>query len=46
MQSESTEEIQKRSAQARTFVSVLWVLCALLIVLERFSNATIQADRP
>lgn len=43
MQSETTLEIRKRSARARTFVSVLWLLCALLVVLERFSNATIRA---
>jgi hypothetical protein len=43
MQSETAAEVRKRSAQMRTFVSVLWLLCALLVVLERFSNATIRA---
>ena len=38
-----TGDIRRRSAQLRTFVSVLWILSALLIVLERFSSATIRA---
>lgn len=36
-------EIRRRSAQLRTFVSVSWIVCAGLVVLERFSNATINA---
>ena len=43
MQSATAAEIQKRSAQMRTYVSVLWLLCALMVVLERFSNATLRA---
>jgi hypothetical protein len=44
MQSD-TAEIRRRSAQLRTFVSVLWILCTALVVLERFSAATIRATQ-
>ena len=39
----TTAEIQQRAAQMRTFVSVLWILCALLVAAERFSLATVRA---
>lgn len=39
----TTTQIQRRSAQLRTFVSVLWLLCALLVGVERFSSVTIHA---
>ncbi|HEX6099485.1 MAG TPA: hypothetical protein VF432_24440 [Thermoanaerobaculia bacterium] len=43
--SESTAEIQRRSGQLRRFVTVLWAGSAALVVLERFSSATIAAVR-
>jgi hypothetical protein len=36
-------DIQQRSARTRRFVTVLWVLCAALVLGERFSEATIRA---
>lgn len=37
--------IQQRSAQLRRYVTVLWIVCVVLVVMERFSNATIHAVR-
>ncbi len=37
--------IQQRSAQLRRYVTVLWIVCVGLVVMERFSNATIHAVR-
>lgn len=36
------ETIQQHSARMRRFVTVLWIVCLTLVVLERFSAATIN----
>lgn len=41
--SESNNSIQQHSARVRRNVSILWIVCATLVVLERFSAATIAA---
>lgn len=35
-------EIRKRSARMRRYVTILFTICLLLVLGERFSNATIQ----
>jgi len=39
--SETNVEIQERSARMRRLVTALWAACAVLVLLERFSAATI-----
>lgn len=39
------KEIQQHSARMRRFVTVLWTICLALVLLERFSAASIQAYR-
>lgn len=41
----STASIQRHSARMRRFVTVLWTASVTLVVLERFSAATIDAVR-
>jgi hypothetical protein len=40
--SDMTVEIRQHSARMRRFVTVLWAVCLVLVVLERFSAATID----
>jgi hypothetical protein len=42
---EMTDAIRQHSARMRRFLTILWAFCAVLVVLERFSNATIQLVR-
>ena len=39
---DNTVSIQRLSARMRRFVTVLWAICLVLVVLERFSNVTIK----
>jgi len=41
----SAMDIQQHSARMRRFVTFLWVIAAALVVLERFSAATIELVR-
>ena len=43
MTSETTQSIRQHSARMRRFVTILWTVCLVLVVLERFSAATIKA---
>jgi hypothetical protein len=43
VKSDPTAAIQAHSARARRFVTVLWLVCLTLVVLERFSAAGIKA---
>lgn len=45
MSETSSTAIQQRSARFRGYVTVSWIVCAALVVMERFSNATIGAVR-
>lgn len=45
MTNETTASIRLHSARMRRFVTILWTVCLTLVVLERFSNAGIQAFR-
>lgn len=38
----STEPLRQRSARMRRYVTILWSACLTLVVLERFSAATIR----
>jgi len=40
-----TNSVQERSTRMRRFVTVLWAVCLVLVVLERFSSATIDLVR-
>lgn len=43
MTTDPTAAIQRHSARMRRFVTILWAVCLVLVVLERFSNVTIRA---
>ena len=43
MTNETTRSIRQHSARMRRFVTILWAVCLVLVVLERFSYATIKA---
>lgn len=43
MKKETTAAIRIRSARMRRFVTVLWIVCLVLVVLEQFSAVTIRA---
>jgi hypothetical protein len=42
---ETTASLQARSARTRRLITALWAGCAALVLLERFSAATIHAVR-
>lgn len=42
VESTQTASLQRLSARMRRFATALWIVCLALVVLERFSNATIR----